>query len=426
MSTIAGAGAWAPRTSTPGVPLPAVAGVWPRTSASPARWGLYVFVFTIPFEWPAHTIPVDVPTLGAAAFVLSTLLDPKRCYGRLPAPLWFFLVYFWVFAATFTIGGGDYRADFIRQAVVLTEHLLVFVAAYNLLRDETIARRTLAVFALACVSLALLQLSGIVSPVPDEVAGSLKRGKALGQNANRAARIMGMGILVLLGLTYGRTRSVLRPRLLVLPLVGALATAALQGGSRGGLLVLAVGLWAFTLGGRSLAVRLRNGGLVLVGVVALATAAATLPLMRARIEKAQSGDLAGREEIFPAAWGMFLEQPLLGWGPTANKHELALRVPQHGYERRDTHNLGLELLTSTGLVGTIPFLTALALCLLAAWRARGGPQGILPFAMTLGLLAGNMAGNYLAFKLQWLVLAYAVASEAQMRMAGRDASSRHM
>jgi O-antigen ligase len=107
---------------------------------------------------------------------------------------------------------------------------------------------------------------------------------------------------------------------------------------------------------------------------------------------------------------MVTQKPLLGWGPTANKYELASRVPQQGYNRRDTHNLGLELLTSTGLAGFVPFFGGLLVCLSASWAARKGRHGILPFALTASLLAGNMAANYLTFKLQWLVLAYAMAS----------------
>jgi O-antigen ligase len=92
--------------------------------------------------------------------------------------------------------------------------------------------------------------------------------------------------------------------------------------------------------------------------------------------------------------------------------------------RRDTHNLGLELMTSTGLVGTIPFLIGMGLCVLAAWRARRGEQGVLPMAMIALVLVGNLSGNFLVFKLYWVMLAFAVASAATWKaQAGASAGS---
>ena len=152
------------------------------------------------------------------------------------------------------------------------------------------------------------------------------------------------------------------------------------------------------------------------------------PIMRERFEKAEEGNLAGREEIFPAAWEMFRQQPLLGWGPISNRYELnsRLRRPQDD-STRDTHNLVLELLTATGLVGAVFFFVGFGLCVASAWRARRGSQGILPLAMLAAVLAGNMSGNYLVYMPYWLVLAYALASASLIpapRRPGRPVTGR--
>ena len=388
------------------------------------RWGFLFFSFSIPFEWPARTIPLDFPSLGLLLFLLTTFTRPALCYRRLPRAVWWFVAYFWVFLLSFEAGRGEYADDVVRQVLMLTQLLLLFVAAFNLMQDERTARQVLLALVLGCVCLALLQLSGVVSPEAESYSGELQRMHALDQNSNRAGRIFGVAVMALVGLTFGPQKSAVRPRILILPAVGLCIAAILQGGSRGSLLVLLIGLWLFTLGGRDLRQTVRNTALIVVGMGVLYGAAMQSPLVRARWEKAQAGDLSGREEIFPAAWSMVSEKPLLGWGPTANKYELASRVPQQGYARRDTHNLGLELLTSTGILGFALFSGGLLICLYAAWVARRGPHGILPFALTASLLAGNMAANYLTFKLQWLVLAYAMASGASFlgsRATGRPA-----
>src|SRR5262245_64074153 len=77
---------------------------------------------------------------------------------------------------------------------------------------------------------------------------------------------------------------------------------------------------------------------------------------------------------------------------------------------QDTHNMFLDVLTSTGLFGTVPILTCVILCLLAAWRARRGSRGALPIVMVITVILINMSGNWIASKLDWLMLACVLAS----------------
>ncbi len=70
----------------------------------------------------------------------------------------------------------------------------------------------------------------------------------------------------------------------------------------------------------------------------------------------------------------------------------------------------LDVLTSTGLLGSVPLFTYVILCLIAAWRARRGSQGALPLVMVFTVILINMSGNWIASKLDWLMTAYALAS----------------
>src|SRR5205814_6487987 len=124
----------------------------------------------------------------------------------------------------------------------------------------------------------------------------------------------------------------------------------------------------------------------------------------------QTGQLAGRERIYPALAVMVRERPVLGWGPVENQYELQRRLQDPGYVKRDAHNLVLELLTTTGVAGTIPFLIGLAACIRSAWRSRLGPAGGLPSAMLVTMLTGTMSGTWIASKILWLVLAHAHAA----------------
>jgi O-antigen ligase len=200
----------------------------------------------------------------------------------------------------------------------------------------------------------------------------------------------------------------------VWPIVGVLALAILQTGSRGALLALAAGLMTFGFGARTLGLKLRNACAVALALGLLTWATYNTDVMRNRLlRSAEKGTLAGRERIYPALWQMFLEKPLVGWGPIANKYELGSR-PGQTRVRRDAHNVGLEVLTASGLLGAIPFLSGLGMCFAAAWRARRGSRGSLPLALATAVLVGSMSMNWIAALPFWLVLAYSTASGAPM------------
>jgi O-antigen ligase len=404
---------------------PAIPAVSPRYAAFPplVRWAFYLFVASIPFEYPGRTIPVEITTITASLFLLAALIEARVCFAHWPAALWCFGAYLYAFLVSVAVSGAPYPAEATKSFVTLLMLVLVFWAASNLLRDDGIATRALLTLGIAAFVYAGLTLVGAVNLDETWVKES-GRVTLFGQNANRACLILGSGALALVGLTYARDRKLFRPRFLVWPLLAVLVLAMLQTGSRGGLLGFAIGLWTFTVNGRTIGVKLRNSVGALFAVGLLAWAAWQSPIARGRFEKLDQMDLSGREEIFPKAGEMFLERPLLGWGPQRNKFELGDRLPLQSHLRRDTHNLVLEIMTSTGLLGGLPFLLGTGLCVWGAWKARRGNHGILPLAMTATLLAANMSSNYIAVKLSWLVLANAAAAGsliAQRSPPGRRA-----
>jgi O-antigen ligase len=195
-------------------------------------------------------------------------------------------------------------------------------------------------------------------------------------------------------------------------MLGALiGFAVLETGSRGGLLALLGGMLVFGLGAESMRLRFRNAVIGAMAIALLVLGTLHLPMMKNRLEDSvRNGNMAGREQLYPALWTMFLEKPLLGWGPVANTYELAARIGERERPARAAHNIVLELLTATGVVGAVPFLIGAWLCVRDAWHARRGAHGVLPLALCCSVFLSNMSGDWIASKLIWLVLAYAYAS----------------
>ena len=378
------------------------------------RLGLFATMIAIPFEIPNRvSLPVEMPTLAGAIFLAATLLHPKRCYARIPAAVWPFLAYLCVFALATSLNFLNDAGEVLHIFLLLLENVLILWAAANLLEDEGLVGTSLLVFGGACLLRAILPLVGVGRTATVVWTGG-ERLTAFGQNENNAAMILAGGIIVLLGIGYARVRKLLRPRLLLLPPCALVAYATVETGSRGGLLALAAGvITLFLARSESMWARARSAAVAVLSLALVALFAYQTPVMRNRLsDTARSGAMAGREDLYPLVGQMFFEKPILGWGPLNNQYELSLREGNRYFNRprRDTHNIVFETLTATGIVGALLFCFGMWLCLRAGWRARAGPEGILPLALCVTVLTSNMSGNWMASKLLWFAFAYAVAS----------------
>lgn len=373
------------------------------------RMALYLFVLSIPFELPDRTIPIEIPNLTGILFLLTTLLQPSVCYRRIPGALLFFALYLWIYVISIVVNGVDLALPTNLFVTFLLVGLICW-AMMNVLADRRAMRTLLLCLVIACFARAGIQVLGIGTKTYDVHTGG-QRITALGQNLNLSAIILSAGLVTLIGLRLQNVSRRVWLHLVVWPVAAIIAYAAIQTGSRGGLMCSFTGLLIYTMRGRNLQQRVRNVLVGLVAVVVLAVAAWNTPMMRARFTaSAEEGQLAGREKIYPALFSMIRERPIMGWGPVANQYEVAVRMQDPHGVRRDAHNLVLELLTSVGIIGMLPFLAGLALCWRAAWRARHGPLGLIPAAVLAAVLTGTISGTWIASKILWLAMAIALAA----------------
>lgn len=203
--------------------------------------------------------------------------------------------------------------------------------------------------------------------------------------------------------------------------------------SRGGAVALAAALVAVVvLAGRR---RLLIGSVVtiVVGVLVVGFVALAPPGVQARFSD-ESG--TGREELWTVAGRMIADNPMLGVGTGNFRSRSIDYLVAPGVIAKDEfivstpyvpHNVYLEVLSETGVVGLVLFMGLLAACLSAFVRAgldfeaAGRPRtGVLARAFavaTVGLLAADLFASELYSKNLWLLLALAPA----VRLAGHHA-----
>ena len=382
--------------------------------ASLVRYAYNIFIFSIPFEvlsteWGIGSERFHLSKVtGLVLAIVGILFAPSWCFRRPPAAFWCFLAYLLVVVllSLDLLASPENEAllgAIIREESIIVQMVVLFWISYNILRDERASKGAVLSLALSCGVLAILQLFGIGASF-DEATDRIS---VQGMNPNSVGRVFSMGLLALVGLAYGTFETTRKVRLLCWSLFGIFAMAIVNTGSRGSALALLGGLLVLLLKTRNIGSPLRAGVIALLACCALAWVSYRSEITRARWESTFEGSVGKRDEIMASAWEMFLERPLLGWGPIKHASELGSRT---GKDTRGAHNLYLHVLTRTGLLGAIPFFAALWLCLRAAWRARDGFHGVLPLSMLTCVLLGNMTGTDYRLKLFWIVIAYALAS----------------
>ncbi len=382
------------------------------------RYAFYAFIFTIPIETFDIGIQRGVFSLShlmGYLFIGAALLQPEVSFKRLPSALRFFAAYVLVFTylaivqqpedTSFWI--GSYSSLWGVRLATHVQMLILFCFAFNCFQDPRVVKGGFLSLGLSCVLLSIILIAG-------RATNAMAQGRftALSQDANTVGSLLSLGLLALLGLAYGRNAVDKRIGLLAWMCFGVLGAGIVMTGSRGALLSLIVGVIGLMAKRGQSAVRVKMIFIAVFTIACLAWASYEDPALRMRWGKSiTEGNFAGREQLIPEAWRMFVEKPLMGWGPVTNIVELGLRFNEPS---KDTHNSYLWVLTETGLLGGIPFLCGLYICLRAAWRARGGVEGSLPLIFITCLLMINMSVTWLNRKQFWLLLAYAMASESAL------------
>jgi O-antigen ligase len=388
------------------------------------RWCLYLFLFSLPFETLGSSREesafVSISRLIGYVFTLTTFLQVRICYRRPPAAFWGFTLFLAV-CTVLALPVEGYAAERASAFLLtLTQTIILFWVCYNLFQDERVRGAFPWFYIAAVLLLAILQLSGFLET--QAVEGEETRATVLSLNANAYGLCLGVALTSLICMLYGRASRIFLPLPLLLLSAIPLLISLLGTGSRSAMAGLLIGIAALILNlsgsWKQRLSRLSVAAGTILAVVFLATQSETL---MERWEKAlEKGNYSQREFIYPVSWAMIQESPWIGWRPgedsvelrnrllaTANRNTALLRTKE-----RSAHNLALAALMRAGLLGGIPYLLAWVFCGIAAWNARKGTEGIMPFALFLVLLISALATSTMYRKVVWVYLAYAAAAGA--------------
>lgn len=347
------------------------------------------------------------------------LFPNGRSFAPMPPAMRWFLAYAGIFALNTLLRPAEGYGFDLTALFTLAQLLVFFWFTSDLLKSDDMMRLALLAYAAACVLLAF----GMVVGVPGFATGIGEgRIEAMGDNPNASGQHLTLAALILIGLTLSQRfpnwimRKILVPLGVLVLLAGMVAT-----GSRSAIVSFIIGCAIYLFPYRH-SKRLMMS--VLLGAVGIGAVIYLIAKNPDFVERWQATyyeeDLSGRQDIYGSAIQMFSEEPLLGWSPAGAFYELGRRVGWNG--GRDVHNLILDLLIGVGLLGALPFLIGLGLCVREAWRARGGSLSLLFLTLLVANLSASMTHTNVTWKPQWFVLALAcAAASSAVRRSARFA-----
>jgi O-antigen ligase len=347
--------------------------------------------------------------------LLAMFSRPKVCVRLVPVSLLWFLAY-----SVVRVIWGMWQAPQLSQlwwpsSLELLQYLLPWAwLMFNVLRYPNFGLNGLWALVIGVSICALLHMAGIgVEEVDNGIEG---RSSIFGLNANETGRLYGLTFVAVVALgLFRQTKAALR--LALLPAAALLAITMAKTGSRGGTLVAALGVLILLPQTRSFVPRMKRYVALLLLAVVFAGVMYQIPTVLKRLKPDSSATQdEPRGRMIPVMWEMFLRSPVIGSGPDRYQYELTRRALPYQAEKQHTvssHNLALMLLVETGIIGFAIFAIGLGKALVSAWRARGGPLGLLPLAWLLPVaIAGLTVANGIFEPLFWFAVAYALAAPA--------------
>lgn len=245
-----------------------------------------------------------------------------------------------------------------------------------------------------------------------------------GSNSNTVGVYLSMSFTIIIIMIFNRQNYFRGKTFLLLLSLPSMLTMIGLTGSRGALVIVAVGLVFFFITYKTSLVKrilILSGGL-LVFVFSVQKILES-EIMQSRLDDALSGNSAGRDMIWDIALNIFFESPLSGHGATGYEY---LMIQNNSGTYMDTHNLFLYLMVTGGIVALMLFVVFLIMVYKSAlfiYKING--DSIMLILLAVYLFNVSKAGGIINAKAMWLMLSLIYSYKYSLIFASRKLTPSH-
>ena len=370
---------------------------------------LYLFFFSINFEvWdPFNTGGFfSVSKLTGLIYFLTILPDIKQFLDTkfikpVLIPVWLFFVLLTVISL---LNINPISSSFFDFSIF--QNLLLFWILINHERRVPgILTRGLFSFALGSIALSLFYNFGI------GVEYTSGRVSLFGDNENTIGMRMSISVIIFLITSVQNPFRLKKIRFLLIAAIPLMLKLMAESGSR-------VAFISFVLmfTGGVLLIKTKKtwykvfvlvfGGILFAVIIQYVLSSEVL--MVRLLKASEEGDLAGRDIIWQKIIPLIKDNPIFGVGKTG----YVAYSKQVFYEPSSPHNVIIEILSYTGIVGLIAYLLFVIRSFLFGLKAYKFRKKILPLLLLIPMAGYLLSGQILTNKLGWVIFGYATASGA--------------
>lgn len=380
---------------------------------------LYLFFFSLNFEvWDPFNTGGNFSVAKLTGFLYAFSLIPKiQSFLKIPRglkPYVRLLLFFYVFLVFISfININFYSSDFLQFSILQNLILFVFLLNHERLSPGAL-EKSFIFFFIGSLTLSACFYLGLGLEINSEGRVSL-----FGDNENIIGIRMVISSLILTHIILKYRKRVSKFIYLLLPLAYIpLVTLMLNTGSRLSFISLFLGISVIFILYKKQGVfsKILILGIGVVAAIFLFDLAMQSEVLSARLTKtAEDGHLAGRESIWLTVMPLIENNLIFGVGRTGYL-EYVNRIFGGN---KSPHNVIIEVLAYTGIIGLFVFLRFLYKIFLSSFRYLREYNEVVPFVFIVPISGIILSAQILTFKLGWVIFAYAASRVLYLNMKSK-------
>lgn len=372
------------------------------------RIALLLFFFSINYEMLVPFSAFDLSVSRITGFLYFISLIPSFKFFIRTDKIGDILILIWIFFGLLTavslVNINEVSKGFFD--ITIFQNIVLFGFLINHARkDYLVLEKGMLIFALSTVLMACLY---IVNIGVEFVGGRLSMFK---ENENAVGINMSIGIIILImNVIQNRLRLNWMRYVLLIP-IPLMINFVIATGSRLAFLSMIFSIIAIMIliktNEKIVKIIVLSLGMVLLFIIGIWLL--ENEVLRDRLFKTvQEGDLANRDEIWRKIMPLIKENPLLGVGTTGYS---AYSLYTFGLQR-SPHNVIIEVLSLTGIIGLLIYLIFLTKVLYKGYSNYIYNGVLLPALLAIPALGAILSGQIITRKIGWVIFAYIVGSTA--------------
>lgn len=364
---------------------------------------LYVYFFSLNFQ-VFNFFGLGTPARLVGFLYLAVILPQVKRFFKVSYISGYLVKLFlliFLIAVVSVFSASSYSYNVLHSAFLLNVIFFWFLINHER-KDPGVLLKGFFSFALGSVFLAVLYKAGFGV----EYVGG--RVTIFGDNANAIALRMVISIMILAYFSVDKSFIVSDWRIFLLLPIPMLADFMLQTGSRKAVLALALSfvLYFLLFRARKLIYKFAGfGALLVVGLYFFEAVVSSEVLYKRLMSAAETGE-TGRSEIWANVMAIFNSSPVFGVGMTGyhEKYKMMTGVVM------SPHNVLLEVLVYTGVVGIFLYLWFLLSASIQAYLSFRNRNFLLPLLLLIPVFSMILGGQALGGKVPWAIFALVVST----------------